>query len=483
MTTSSVPVERPTPTLDPLFGGIWSDEAVPGRPRVLAAAGAVGAFAAVVLPYRNPGLGTTLVLLAVGGAAFAVARRTRFTWVCFLMAVALVSMFTVRDAAWIDVLCVLAAAALGCVALVDARTVPGVLASAFAPPFATLQGVPWLRRSVRDIGRLARLWPALRTALLSAVLVFGALFASADALFAEWVDAVVPDLTVDSLVPRGVVLLLVGGATLAASYVALNPPAVDRLGGRPATPVARAFEWLVPVGLVLALYLGFVVAQAAVMFGGHGYLERTTGLSYAEYVHEGFGQLCVATVLTLGVVAAAARKAGRADASQRLLLRLVLGSLCLLTLVVVASALHRIDVYEQAYGFTELRLLVSVFESWLGLVVVLVVLAGIRLDGRWLPRAVVVTGAATLLGLAALNPDAFVAERNVERYAETGRADWAYLASLSADAVPALRELPAEVQHCVLGTAPLGDDWLEWNLGRARADGATPDGSAGCLSD
>ena len=102
--------------------------------------------------------------------------------------------------------------------------------------------------------------------------------------------------------------------------------------------VRRPFEWLVPVGIVVALFAAFVVAQLAVMFGGHAYLQRTTGLTYAEYVHQGFGQLTVATLLTLAVVGVAARKASRATASDRLLLRAVLGLLCLLTLVVVASA-------------------------------------------------------------------------------------------------------------------------------------------------
>ena len=43
-----------------------------------------------------------------------------------------------------------------------------------------------------------------------------------------------------------------------------------------------------------------------------------------------------------------------------------------MTIVVVVSALHRMALYEEAYGFTRLRLLVSVFEGWLGSVVLLV---------------------------------------------------------------------------------------------------------------
>ena len=134
---------------------------------------------------------------------------------------------------------------------------------------------------------------------------------------------------------------------LAAAYLALNPPRVDR-DGHPPRPVMHRFEWLAPVLVVIGAFAAFLVAQATVIFGGHDYLRRTTGLTYAEYVHQGFGQLTVATALTLLVIWAAARKAPRATPADRAWLRASLGLLCLQTLVVVASALHRMHVYEQA---------------------------------------------------------------------------------------------------------------------------------------
>ena len=105
--------------------------------------------------------------------------------------------------------------------------------------------------------------------------------------------------------------------------------------------------------------------------------------------------------------------------------------------------------------------------------VVLVLVAGVRLDGRWLPRAALLTGAAMVLGLALANPEGYVAGRNVERFTETGRLDAGYLGTLSDDAVPALRELPVAVRRCLLAPADRDDDWLEWNLGRQRAGDLT----------
>ena len=480
-----IPTPAPSPVPDSLFGDLWPDRAVPARPRLVAGALAVGLAGAVVMPERELGLGTFVVLLAAT-AVVALARpagRPTYFWGCTALVVALISILVLRDAEWVSVLCVLAAFGVGASALVDSRSFAGLAASTVAVPLAALRGLPWLGRTMRTASRVATIWPALRTAAVSVLLVavFGLLFASADAVFARWADLLVPDLSLDMLFARGFVFTVVAGVTLAASYVALNPPRVERLALPRARPLPRAFEWLVPVGLVLALYVGFVAAQLSVMFGGHAYLRTTTGLTYAEYVHQGFGQLTVTTALTLAVVATTARKASRATVRDRVLLRSVLGALCAMTLVVVASALFRMHVYEEAYGFTRLRLLVSVFEGWLGLLVVLVLVAGVALDGRWVPRTAVLTGAGALLALAILNPDGYVAARNVERYLETGKADWHYLAGLSADAVPALQGLPDEVQHCVFadGSADHGD-WLEWNLGEARADGRSLDASAGC---
>jgi hypothetical protein len=483
--------QRQRPLLDVVFGSVWPETSVPVRPRLVAAAAGAGVLAAMVTPGRDWGVGTFVVLATVSGvvAAADTRLRTPYHLTAGALSLLLMSPLFLLDADWIVVLCLLAAFAVGASALTDGRSVIGLAASVAAVPLAGLRGLPWLGRSL-NVAPGSHTWaPVLRTAALSvlAVTVFGALFASADAVFARWVDVLVPDLTLGSLAERAFVWFGVGGLTLAGVYVALNPPRVEKLALPQGSPVARRFEWLVPVSLVVAVFAVFVAAQLTVMFGGHEYLRRTTGLTYASYVHEGFAQLTVATVLTLGVVALAVHKAPRAEARDRALLRAALGALCLLTLVVVASALYRMHVYEGAYGFTRLRLLVSFFEGWLGLVVVLVMIAGVRLAGAWISRAALLSGAAALLVLAALNPDAYIAERNIARYSATERVDWYYLSGLSADATPVLADLPAHLRGCVALPVMGTDDWLEWNLGRSRAHDAVgalpagrPEGGKGC---
>jgi two-component system, OmpR family, sensor histidine kinase BaeS len=466
----------------PSLSSYWPD-APRRRPRIVGAAAAAGVLAAAVLPERNLGLGTSMVVAAVVGTVFA-ATTTRTTraagrrWTrldafdAALVALLLATLF-VRDAEWITVLCLLAALALAAVNSTKAASVLALLGTAAAVPLAAIRGLPWLGRTVKPSSGMQAWLPAARTTALSAVLllVFGALFASADALFASWVDALAPDITWNDLPARAVLAAFIAAGTLAAAFVALAPPAVDRLR-LPPGKARNEFEWLAPVLVVDAVFLAFLIAQATAMFGGHDYLRQTTGLTYAEYVHAGFGQLTVATMLTLTVVAWAARQA--ASGRRR---DFALGALCVMTIVVVVSALYRMHLYEVAYGSTRLRLLVSVFEGWLGVMVVLVIIAGVVGARRWLVPVAVRLGAAGLLGLAMVNPDLYIAQHNIARADAPVGIDWKYLGELSADAYPALVRLPAAQFECATRySAGLGhDDWLAWNLSRARARGLMAD--------
>jgi Domain of unknown function (DUF4173) len=135
----------------------------------------------------------------------------------------------------------------------------------------------------------------------------------------------------------------------------------------------------------------------------------------------------------------------------------------------VISAIHRMWLYQQAYGFSTERVMVITIELWLGAVFILVAIAGIRMTGRWLPRAVLMAGAVALLGLAATNPERLIAERNIERYQQTGLLDTAYLFRLSPDIEPALARLPESMRECAMYRGDGLDPWYEFNLSRWRA--------------
>ncbi|WP_426508836.1 DUF4153 domain-containing protein [Dactylosporangium sp. McL0621] len=466
-------------------------------PRVEPAAGSAALYgalaaalvAAVALPPDRPGLGWPIAGLGLLVPLLLLRRRsTRLgarveavLWCAAALALLSVGFF--RAAGWLFALSALTA--FGCLALAVGRhgRIPAVLHAPFTVVFAIFRALPWsaagLNRPGRPEPRPAASTNGLR--LLASigigaalVIVFGALFASADAGFARVVDAVTPTIDAGTVARWALVAVAAAALSLAGAFLVANPSTVG--DGAPRARAVRRVEWLVPVGALLGLFGVFVAVQLTVLFGDRDYVMRTVGLTFAEYARKGFWQLLVITLLTLCVMGVTARKAPRTD---RMLLRVVLGLLALCSLVVVGSALWRMNVYEQAYGFTRLRVFVSAVEVWLGGLFVLVMAAGLTPSTRWLGRAGVALWVVTLLGLAVLNPDRFIAAHNVAR-SDRGNADIWYLRTLSADAAPELAKLPTGARECALSgisgdLAEEPDDWRGWNLGRARARQIVPE--------
>ena len=240
------PPPRPRlPVTDGLLGPFWPDRGVPGRPALLLGAAGVGLLAALVLPYRDAGIGTFLVLLA-GGVVILAAGRDRadgFTKACAAICLLLAGVSVLRDADWIIFLSVVTGAIVTVSGVTRAHTMPGFALSALSGPLAGLRGLPWIGRSLGAMTGHGNSAALLRTTVwsLTGLLVFGLLFASADAMFAEWAGALVPDLGVESFVLRSFIGVAVGGVVLAATYLALNPPRRrPAAGGGPSGQPARS---------------------------------------------------------------------------------------------------------------------------------------------------------------------------------------------------------------------------------------------------
>jgi hypothetical protein len=382
----------------------------------------------------------------------------------------------VRASEWLFVSCVLAACVTGSLAVVGRRSARSVLYEVFAVPIEALRSPPWLLRAVRsriaegDSGARRRIGVAV---LASAVLlaVFVPLLSGADAMFAHLVSSAVPDLDTGTFVGWLFAFGVAGSGVVGACYLLASPP-LPADEEKPRRRLAHRVEWALPLGVLVALFVVFVAVRLVVLFGGDEYMRKTSGLTAADYARGGFWQLCAATVLTLALVGAALRWAPNSTKADRVWQRALLGALSALSLVLVASALSRMWTYQQAYGFTVLRLLVEVCELWLGAVFVLVLVALVRLRPAWLPRAAVGAAVVALLALVALDPERFIADRNIDRAEQGMPVDVWYLTQFSADVVPAAERLPEPQRSCVLwAVATLLDDegWQSWNLSRAAA--------------
>ncbi len=112
-------------------------------------------------------------------------------------------------------------------------------------------------------------------------------------------------------------------------------------------------------------------------------------------------------------------------------------ALIIQVVLIIASAFTRLSLYEEAYGFTTLRLYSHTFIILLAIIFCLL-LYKIHKDKRENTFAfrVFLSVVLFIAVMNFLNPEAFIARRNIERFASTGKLDIYYLSRLSDDAIP-----------------------------------------------
>ena len=320
-------------------------------------------------------------------------------------------------------------------------------------------------------------------ALLALVplVVFGALFISADEVFATILgDFVRIDLQTfaSHLVFTAVLSWLACGYLVGVSS-GTGLEGIRRL--QLARPSLGLAEVATALGLVDLLFLGFVIVQFRYLFGGGAWVEVTPGLTYAAYARAGFFQLVAAVALAIPwLLVTHALLADRGRKAHKVFVGFA-GVHLLLLLAIVASAVQRMLVYQSAYGLTELRVVVT--ASLMGLTVVVVWFGVTVFSGRRDRFAFggLVTAFALVGALQLINPAGLVTRHNLDRIAELGGVDVEYLGSLGGDAAPLLvarlNELSDEEQ-CLVASRLLRlwgpdrpADWRSFNWSESRARG------------
>ena len=119
----------------------------------------------------------------------------------------------------------------------------------------------------------------------------------------------------------------------------------------------------------------------------------------------------------------------------------------LLVSVILVSALQRLSLYENVFGFTRQRTYAHIFMIWLG-----ILLAGlVLLEALRRQRAFTLAALLALLGfgitLNLVNIDRFIVLQNVKRAHAGETLDTSYLMTLSPDAVPALSQAHLEARR------------------------------------
>ncbi len=351
---------------------------------------------------------------------------------------------------------------------------------------------------------LGRGLPAIASPILRGILiaipvlvVFAVLFSAADAAFDRLMARFFTwNIDLGEAPLRLVVAFLIawvvaGLLAVATGAVRATNPGHPRSGGGAAIadpwPHIRlgAIEAATVLIAVDVLFGLFVIVQLAYLFGGLDTLAAT-GLPYAQYARSGFFELVWVAFLAGGLLAVV-----HAVAARRTEVLVGAGlALAGLTAAVLASALLRLRIYQDAYGWTELRFYVLAAIVWLAIGIGITVSLLARDRMRWLLHGLAIAAVAVLLGVNLVGPSRVIAEQNVARVlnpslvppdGQTG-LDVTYATRLGDDAIPALvAALPAldpadrselqlrlRLRRTALSDAD-ADGWPSWNLGRQLA--------------
>lgn len=455
--TASTPSAASGPPLTPRpRWWVWRRQNVMFTSSMLLVAASVGVVGAVCWRPADLGVGLTITGVAALAAVLWSAPpeyRARLSpyWIAITVGiVGLLLVPTFRAAGWVGAFCLFAAIVAAATLFVETRGIRGLWLAALSPFFAPFAAAGTVfRRPPRVTNTGARpsilLIGVVAITTVALLLVFGALFASADATFGSLFEFDVSSnagAALGKTAFSGVfVALLTLGAILLVSQGTTYP---DR--SRPAPP---RWAWAIPVGSLFAMFVLFLGVQATALFGGDDFVRRTANLTYSQYAVQGFWQLLIVGVLVIGVTVTAWHFVDADDAASRRLARILLGGLCLATLAVGASAIHRMTGYINSYGMTEERIFGIFVELLVGIVIVGFLVAGARMSTGGLTRSIVVAGLFATLVFALFNPERYIASYNIDRYESTGKLDAYYLGGLSADAASEFDRLPNELRACV----------------------------------
>jgi hypothetical protein len=326
-----------------------------------------------------------------------------------------------------------------------------------------------------------RAWVRGLVITLPVLLIFALLLAGADPIFAQWRDAVGSLFASWDFLPRAVffvpLLVIVLGAY---GYASTEPGLAPVTQAEPHGRWLGSTERLMLLAGVAALFWLFLAVQLGYLFGNLPSIPAS-GVTFAEYARRGFGELTVvATASALLIVGSERYGNDRRERTLRLLTFAVIAAVLLL----LASAFRRVLLYEAAYGFTTARLYAQVYMCAVaaGLLMLSLEVAG-DFDGHRLFRRAAAAATILFITLIYWNHEDWIARRNLDRFASTGKLDVSYLTiNMSPDAIPAIAErlpslpepLRSEIRDSVRKRYAGRDggrqrQWFEWNLASARA--------------
>jgi hypothetical protein len=356
-----------------------------------------------------------------------------------------------------------------------------------------------VRKEQKELGespKKLQLAPIARGLIIAipVVAVFTALLASADLVFNQKLSNFFGLFDIDRIgeyILR-LCLILFWAYVLAGIYLhAASKSQDEKLVGEE-KPIIAPFVGFTETGIVLGsvtiLFILFVIVQFQYFFGGNANIG-VEGYTFSQYARRGFNELLMVAIFSLLLVLGLGTVTKRETALQRGGFSGLSAAIVACVLVILVSAFQRITLANDWHGYSRLRLYPQIFLVWVGILFIAVVVLEILHRERYFALAALLASFGFAISLFFFNVDRTIVVHNVQRAAEGKHFNIAHLASLSSDAVPAMKEkfldpsIPKPVHEgigaallCYMHLNPKDDhstgDWRSFNYSRWQADWA-----------
>lgn len=186
---------------------------------------------------------------------------------------------------------------------------------------------------------------------------------------------------------------------------------------------------------VTILYLVFTKIQVSYL-----YLNKAlpAGFNFAEYARTGFFQLVALVVINLLMITIMNFKTATNTKRVKNILNTLYSVITVLTINMGISAIYKMNLYIEEFGYTRLRILVQAFTVFL--CISLLILLVFIWRGKYLFKPIAIVGLTIYLVLNYINIDNYIAKQNMEIINIKYGIDDRYLSRLSLDAQDAVKE-------------------------------------------
>ena len=171
-------------------------------------------------------------------------------------------------------------------------------------------------------------------------------------------------------------------------------------------------------------------------------------ITYAEYARQGFFQLMLVSIINISIILISKRINDKKDIK---LINIMNYIMIFLTIIIIISSFIRMHMYEVAYGYTLLRLLVY-FTLITEIILLLPTIAYIHNPKISILNYYMVIMITMYTLINFINVDYVIADKNITRYHNKQKLDINYLCNYHADNMPLLVDLYNETNDYKIKT-------------------------------